>query len=73
MRDRLVELIKQVDSYCAGAECCYNCVGYGKGADCLNYLIADHLIENDVVVPPCKVGNTVYILEEKCKYSGEYI
>ena len=24
-----------------------------------------------VIVPPCKVGDKVYILEEKCKFSGE--
>ena len=26
--------------------------------------IADHLIENGVVVPPCKVGETVYYIHE---------
>lgn len=63
VRDRLVELLKQVDGYCAGAECCYNCVGYGKGADCFNYLIADRLIENGVRILPCDVGDTVYYLD----------
>ena len=64
MRDRLVELIKQVDSYCTSAACCYKCMGHGKGADCFDYLIADHLIENGVIVPPCKVGETVYCIHK---------
>ncbi len=45
MRDRLVELIKDSVDGCA------------------NYwaqLIADNLIANGVIVPPCKVGDTVY-------------
>ena len=33
--------------------------------------VADYLLANGVIVPPCKVGDKVYILEEKCKFSGE--
>lgn len=33
--------------------------------------IADHLIANGVILPPCKVGDLVYILSEKCKFSGD--
>lgn len=69
MRDRLVELMldkgifdKQVCDLCTKEDYCERC-----GAEC----IADHLIENGVIVPPCKVGDKVYILKEKCKYSGE--
>lgn len=70
MRDRLVELIyeaiKEWDFY-------FNdCLLNGKPrSKTLNEFIAVHLIENGVIVPPCKVGDTVYILEEKCKFSGE--
>lgn len=27
-------------------------------------LLADHLIANGVIVPPCKVGDTVYVISE---------
>jgi hypothetical protein len=43
MRDRLVELISQVQ-YMGGLE--------GQ--------LADYLLKNGVIVPPCKVGQTVY-------------
>ena len=33
--------------------------------------IAEHLIENGVIVPPCKVGDTVFILDD-VSY-GEYV
>jgi hypothetical protein len=49
MRDRLVELIKE-SSY------------YLDEQDVLCNRIADHLIANGVIVPPCKVGDTVYKL-----------
>lgn len=60
MRDRLVELLldkgifdKQLCDLCIKDDYCERC-----GAEC----IADHLIENGVIVPPCKVGDTVYKL-----------
>lgn len=28
--------------------------------------LADHLLENGVIVPPCKVGDTVYSIEKMC-------
>lgn len=35
--------------------------------------IADHLLENGVIVPPVKVGDTVYmIVEKRAKISREY-
>ena len=47
MRDRLVELIQNsVDG----------CASYWAE------LIADHLIANGVIVPPCKVGDKVYCI-----------
>lgn len=54
MRDRLIELISQVQ-YMGGLEC----------------KLADYLLKNGVIVPPCKVGQTVYaILSKKVQ---EYI
>lgn len=26
-------------------------------------LIADHLIANDIIVPPCKIGETLYLIQ----------
>ena len=53
MRDRLIELISQVQ-YMGGLE--------GQ--------LADHLLANGVIVPPCKVGDKVYYhkaeLNETC-------
>lgn len=49
MRDRLVKLLQSVPTDYDGNR--------GVGS------IADHLIENGVIVPPCKVGDTVYCLE----------
>ena len=46
MRDRLVELISQVQ-YMGGLE--------GK--------LADHLLANGVICPPCKVGEWVWCIE----------
>lgn len=33
--------------------------------------VAEHLLENGVIVPPCKVGDKVYLLLEKI--TGEYV
>ena len=52
MRDRLVELIKQARQRTKNANCDIE----------RKMLFADHLIENGVVVPPCKIGDTVYAI-----------
>lgn len=59
MRDRLIELLAESAM---------------KG----NYLnlqnVADHLLANGVIVPPCKVGDTVYIIDEaKDECSEDYV
>ena len=35
--------------------------------------IADHLIANSIIVPPCKVGDTVYIIDEADEGSEPYV
>lgn len=65
MRDRLIELIKQTrcDKKCDGfenAEVCKGCTAYE-----MYIKNADYLLANGVIVPPCKVGNFVYV-----KYYG---
>lgn len=62
MRDRLVALIEQADDMCERNAHCEDCVDDGKSGKCANYLIADHLLANGVIVPPCKVGDTLYVL-----------
>ena len=60
MRDRLVELMVEADAHdgyecqlCTDDHSCYRCY-FTK--------LADHLIENGVIVPPCKVGDIVYLI-----------
>lgn len=60
MRDRLIELLKQkscvyvpCDNECGG---CENVEMYDDSIES----IADHLLAEGVIVPPCKVGDIVY-------------
>lgn len=48
-KERLVELIIQSVDGCAR-----------HWAE----IIADHLLDNGVIVPPCKVGDEIYVLED---------
>lgn len=73
MRDRLIELIKEADKKCNDTKQCENCIGFGKGNECVNYLIADHLLASGVIVPPCKVGDTVYMPAIWYKQVNSYI
>lgn len=64
MRDRLIELLKQCSCHysppCTG-ECgeCHNVEMFDKEIE----HIADHLLAAGVIVPPCKVGDTVYVTD----------
>lgn len=61
MRDRLIELLRQIefDYY---EECvCASEDGY-KGAPDFAKFFVDHLISNGVIVPPCKSGDKAYHL-----------
>ncbi len=61
MRDRLIELIKQAKKQTKNANCDIE----------RNMIFADHLLANGVIVPPCKVGDSVYFkhadLNETCQ------
>ena len=63
-RERLVEFLKnsKLCSYPFGDQ--YSDETIGK--------VADHLLANGVIVPPCKVGDTVYILYPQIKYIEKY-
>lgn len=54
MRERLIELIEkgQFNYYASNGS---NGIGH-------NEYIADHLLANGVIVPPCKVGQTVWVI-----------
>lgn len=71
MRDRLVESLRNADINCENTKYCDNCVGYGKGAECINYLIADHILADGWIRLPCKVGDTVYFADEYYHDSAE--
>lgn len=58
MRDRLIELIRKAKQEYHTAP-----IVNGIKAD-PDYFIADHLIANGVIVPPCKVGDMVYCITE---------
>ena len=62
MRDRLIELVSKAREKCNLTNCC-DCEYRDAEplTNCYSYLIADHLLANGVIVPPCKVGDTVWI------------
>lgn len=62
-RDRLIELI--CDKIQDG-----HCIGYCNHPPCNQCKdLADYLIANGVIVPPCKVGDTVYVIYPDLRYN----
>ena len=65
MRDRLVELLlTDVECDKDGHGDCSMCEYKYADDECAKYFserIADFLLENGVIVPPCKVGDIVYL------------
>lgn len=57
-RERLIELICESTQT---EECIAHC-NHPPCRQCAN--TADYLLSNGVIVPPCKVGDTVYVLME---------
>lgn len=57
MKERLIELIREA----------HDIEELGMPIDVDAY-IADHLLENGVIVPPCKVGQTVYAVSNNKVY-----
>ena len=62
-REKLIELLMQGD-IAAAKQGVFNCCMCKREAE----ILADHLLENGVIAPPCKVGDMVYIFER-----GSYI
>lgn len=67
MRERLIELIK-TSAYDGN-------IDEGFDGPVLNIEnVADYLIANGVIVPPCKVGDKVYfIIQDECANEKKYI
>lgn len=59
MRDRLIELLKMRQDN--GEKWHYSDCGQGREM-VTNERLADYLLENGVIVPPCKVGDTIYVI-----------
>lgn len=60
MRDRLIELLK--NDYCPSPMLCDDKCKYINSKDCYTERIADMLLANGVIVPPCKVRDKVYYI-----------
>ena len=56
MRDRLIELLRNAPK----TDVVYGDIKLDKPVQTLR-TFADHLLANGVIVPPCKVGDTVYL------------
>lgn len=61
MKEKLIELIEY------GQRCFMEDDDYEK----ISEFLADYLLENGVIVFPCKVGDTVYIIDEGDDEYGE--
>lgn len=60
-RERLIELLLKCDKVHEVLNCFHERPRKVQAAE----LIADHLLANGVIVPPCKVGSTIYMLVTK--------
>ena len=61
-RERLIELLEEAKIKALETIGSLN-NGFGEW-------YADHLLANGVIVPPCKVGDTVYFIYETCDEEG---
>ena len=80
MRDRLIELLNT----CQDRGQRWNYFESGQSVESVtNEILADYLLANGVIVPPCKVGDTVYEIQPTrkrvqayeittIKYNGHY-
>lgn len=59
MRDRLIELLTETFNYTKGV-----CIDFDEAVE----INADHLLASGVIVPPCKVGDTVYAVSNHKVY-----
>lgn len=62
-RERLIELLTKSETLCDSC-------GENSPSYCIE-AIADFLLANGVIVPPCKVGDTVYFTNDDPRCSAE--
>lgn len=78
-RERLVELLKQADQKVQEYILENDHMDWIPKANELAEVRADYLLENGVIVPPCKVGDKLYIVAEvsgkiiECTVIGAWI
>ena len=63
MRERLIELLRDTFNYTKGV-----CIDFDEAVE----INADYLLENGVVVLPCKVGDVVYVVKPYFSSIQEY-
>lgn len=63
MRERLIELVGQATARCNGTFC-WDCEYKNEIQDgrCCSSFIADHLLANGVIVPPCKANDKIFAI-----------
>lgn len=69
-RDRLVELLKEADDATEVHDCDYPT--YEKAMQAFYTSIADYLLANGVIVPPCAVGDTVWTVGKNYNKCGNH-
>ena len=69
MLNRLIKLLKEIEQspeklcpIISGNGNCDTCKYNMEGASCYDARRADYLLKHGVIAPPCKVGDTVYII-----------
>ena len=74
MRDRLIELLKELKKYTYEEIMLNgNCEQRLYAVEHIDELEADYLLDNGVIVPPCKVGTKVYFVHEICDENGDEV
>lgn len=71
MRERLIELFKQADEKAGEYIRENDHMDFIPTKDELAGVYADHFLANGVIVPPCKVGQTVFFYTCVCDKEGE--
>ena len=72
MRERLIELINEMAKYIYEQLMDGNCEQSLYAVEHIDELKADYLLDNGVIVPPCKVGDKFWMIDcsnriQKCK------
>ena len=76
-RDRLIELINQANQNCSNKDCAECEYLNNDRIMCDTYNIADHLLANGAILPPCKCKDCTYLRESDttnrmfCTYHGD--